>query len=532
MSGAGQRACLIPTKPGSIVLGKRSPEWVVALTAESFDDGRTDVPGGITGRVERVIVVGAGMAGLTVANALTQAGTDCVVLEARDRIGGRLHTVDLAGSPVDLGGSWIHMPGGNPMTAFARQAGVARRSADPVPEMAGFDLAEDRRLSAAEAGELLGFYDEGFPAATAELTAELGPDASAAQGIEAFVAQAGLGLGPARRARQMLYGCIEAESADLAERQSLRWMWNEREYDGNYFGDVPDGGYRRLTAAMAAGLDLRLGTEVTDVAVMAGGVRVRTADGRSEAGSHVVVTVPLGVLKRGAPRFSPRLPPDRLAAIGRLGFGRFEKVALRFDEPFWRAAGFPHLMLFPRDPGEWMVWVMGLDAFGAGPVLVFFVFHSAAGRLMGTGRDGTDHSKPVRWALGQLAEAIGRPCPAPSAVAVTSWAADPYSCGSYSHIPPGSSPADADLLGEPVGGRLLFAGEHTQSARLAYADGALTSGIREAKRLLGQPSVRLGPAAPSLWTTPGFRPGPGPTTASAAGGCRSRPAHRTQPRPS
>jgi monoamine oxidase len=49
------------------------------------------------------------------------------------------------------------------------------------------------------------------------------------------------------------------------------------------------------------------------------------------------------------------------------------------------------------------------------------------------------------------------------------------------------------LLGEPVGARLLFAGEHTQSARLAYADGAMTSGIREAKRLLGQPGIRLGP---------------------------------------
>lgn len=480
----------------------------MALAAESFDDGRADVPGGITGPVERVVVVGAGIAGLTVANALTHAGTECVVLEARDRIGGRLHTADLAGSPVDLGGSWIHMPGGNPMSAFARQAGVARRGADPVPEMAGFDLAEGRRLSAAEAGELLGFYDEGFPAATAQLTADLGPDASAAEGIEAFVAQAGLAPGPARRARQMLYGCIEAESAGLAETQSLRWMWNELEYDGNYFGDVPDGGYRRLTAAMAAGVDLRLGTEVTDVAVAADGVRVRTAGGRFEAGSHVVVTVPLGVLKRGAPRFSPGLPPDRLAAIGRLGFGRFEKVALRFEEPFWRAAGFPHLMLFPRDPGEWVVWVMGLDAFGAkgtGPVLVFFVFHSAARRLMGTGLDGAvqdgaglddaSQDNAVRWALGQLAEAIGRPCPEPLAVAVTSWGTDPYSYGSYSHIPPGSSPADADLLGEPVGGRLLFAGEHTQSARIAYADGALTSGIREAKRLLAQPSVRLGPAS-------------------------------------
>jgi len=68
-----------------------------------------------------------------------------------------------------------------------------------------------------------------------------------------------------------------------------------------------------------------------------------------------------------------------------------------------------------------------------------------------------------------------------------------YSAGAYTHIP-GASPADADLLGEPIGGRLLFAGEQTQSTRLAYADGAMTSGIREAKRLLGRPGVRLGPS--------------------------------------
>ena len=459
------------------------------MTAGSFDDGRADVPGGLAGTAERVLVVGAGIAGLTVANALAHGGVECVVLEARDRIGGRLHTVDLAGSPVDLGGSWIHMPdGGNPMRAFARQAGVPCRSADPVPEMTGFDCGEDRRLSAAETEAALGLYLEAFPEATGPLAAGLGPDASAADGIEAFVAAAGLAPGPARRARQVLYGSIEAESADLAERQSLRWMWNEIEYEGNYFGDVPDGGYRRLVDAMATGADLRLGVEVTQVVTSAGGVRLHCADGTSEEGSHAVVTVPLGVLKRGAPRFSPALPPDRLAAIGRLGFGRFEKVALRFGEPFWRAAGFPHLMIFPRDPGEWMVWVLGLDAFGAGPALIFLVFHSAAGRLLAAGPDAA-----VRWARDLLAEATGRPCPEPAAATVTSWATDPFTGGAYTHIPPGASPADADLLGEPVGGRLLFAGEHTQSARLAYADGAMSGGIREAKRLLGLPSVRLGP---------------------------------------
>jgi polyamine oxidase len=463
-------------------------EEVARLTAKSFDDGRTDVPAGAAEPVERVVVVGAGIAGLTVANALAHGGVECVVVEARDRIGGRLHTADLAGSPVDMGGSWIHTPVGNPMRAFAEHAGVPCRSANPLPELAGFDCGEGRRLSAAEVEASLSMQLEGFPEARDRLLAELGPDASAADGIEAFVAGAGLAPGPARRARQALRALIEAESASLTEDQSLRWMWNEMEYGGSYFGDMPSAGYRSLTEAMATGLDLRLGVDVAEVAWSADGVRVRSSDGTSEQGSHAVVTVPLGVLKRDVPKIRPALPADRLAAIERLGFGRYEKVALRFDEPFWRAAGLPHAMIFPRDPGVPAIWAIGQDAFGAGPLLVFHIFHTAAGRVLGAVPDDA-----VQWTLDLLAQAIGRSCPAPAAVAVTSWANDPRSGGAYTHIPPGANPADADLLGEPVGGRLLFAGEHTQSARLAYADGAMTSGIREAKRLLGQPGVRLGP---------------------------------------
>ena len=320
------------------------------------------------------------------------------------------------------------------------------------------------------------------------LLAELGPDASAADGIEAFVAGSGLAPGPARRARQALRALIEAESADLAERQSLRWMWNEIEYDGHYFGDVPVGGYRRLVEAMATGVDLRLGVDVAEVARSASGVRVRSGDGTSEEGSHVVVTVPLGVLKRDVLRFSPALPPDRLAAIERLGFGRYEKVALRFDEPFWRAAGLPHAMIFPRDPEAPAVWAIGQDAFGAGPVLVFHIFHSASRSCprRDRGRRRPVGPRPARRSDRQL-------MPGPGSRGRDLMGERSLQRRRLHPHPPGANPADADLLGEPIGGRLLFAGEHTQSARMAYADGAMTSGIREAKRLLGRPSVHLGP---------------------------------------
>src|SRR4029077_20636395 len=157
------------------------------LTAEGFDDGRTVVPVGAAEPVERVGVVGAGIAGLTVANALTHGGVECVVVEARDRIGGRLHTVDLAGSPVDLGGSWIHTPIGNPMRAFADQAGVRCRGANPLPELAGFDCGEGRRLSAAEVEKNIAMQLDDFPQASGRPLAALGPDASAAEGSQGFL---------------------------------------------------------------------------------------------------------------------------------------------------------------------------------------------------------------------------------------------------------------------------------------------------------------------------------------------------------
>ena len=458
-----------------------------AVDDQRYDGGTRDVPAGIDGPVDRVIVVGAGIAGLTVASALTRAGVACVVLEARDRLGGRLHTIDLAGMPVDLGGSWIHHPVGNPLRAFAEQAGVACEPGDPLPTIGAYDQAERRRLTQHEVDDVLDLQLERFPDALEALRARLGDGASAWQAAEAFVDASSLEPPRARRARQALRAVIEADAADQAEHQSLRWLWNEIEYDGDLFGDLPVDGYGAVVAAMAAGVDVRLGVEVTTVERTRDGVRVHGADGSCEDGSHVVITVPLGVLKSGRPRFSPALPDERRLAIERLGFGRYEKVALRFDEPFWADRGLSHEMVFGPDEDQPALWIFDLHAFGAGPALVAHVFHSATAHVLDRSADDA-----ARWVLDTISDLVGAPCPRPVATAVTSWATDPFTRGAYTHVPVGADPAWLDELGEPVGGRILFAGEHTQSARTGYADGAMSSGVREAKRLLGTPEVRLG----------------------------------------
>ena len=146
---------------------------------------------------------------------------------------------------------------------------------------------------------------------------------------------------------------------------------------------------------LAAGVDVRLDTAAVDVELAEDGVRVRCADGTTEAGSHVVVTVPLGVLKQGALTFTPDLPADRTAAIARLGFGCYEKVAMRFEQPFWRNAGLGHALIFPRDPTEATMWVINQDAFGGGPTLVCQVVHSASHHVV-----GRSEAAAVEWATG------------------------------------------------------------------------------------------------------------------------------------
>ena len=435
---------------------------------------------GITRPVDRVVVVGAGIAGLTVANALGQAGVDCVVLEATDRIGGRLHTIDLGGTPVDLGGSWIHHPTGNPLAEFAARAGIDCVPGDPLPTLGGFDLPEERRLSREEVARIVDLEDD-FAAALDRLRVELPPGASAAQALASYVDTLDLGPHESRRARQELRAVIEADCADAAERQSLRWIWSEEDYGGDLFGDLPSPGYAAVVDALAGGLDVRTGAEVTTIDLNPGGVRVECADGTSADASHAVVCVPLGVLKQGRPTFSPSLPDSLAESVDRLGFGRYEKVILGFETAFWLEHGDSHLILFPPQESEPAMWVFDLAAFGAGPALACHVFHGATHHVVDRSPEDA-----VRWCRESLSRAWGLARPEPHGHLGDLVVDRPPHRGCL-HAPPTRrlAPPTSTAFVEPVGGRLLFAGEHTHLARLGYADGAFSSGLRAAEQLLG-----------------------------------------------
>jgi polyamine oxidase len=451
----------------------------------SFDDGTDAIPAPAAGPVERVVVVGAGLAGLAAAQALRNAGVEVVVVEGRERLGGRTWTADVGGAPVDLGAAWIHTPVGNPMSEVAQLAGVGVTPADPtdLTKLSGWE-PEAGWLSSTELVPPL-VLTQAFYGALPALRATLGPDASVADAIAPFLATIPLAPDSAdyRRAAFALRLVAEQFESGPAEDLALAYYGDTAiEYGGT---DVfPDGGYRPLVEWVAAGVDVRLGETVSAVAVGADGVSVTTSAG-THTGSHALVTVPLGVLKAGAIAFEPALPAAKLAAIDALGFGNFEKVVLRYDEAFWLDAGRTNFVHLSATPMEFPLF-LDLTAYVGTPTLVALCSDGFAAGLATRSEE-----QAIAEVEAILATLFGGPLPARTHAAVSRWGADPFTRGAYTYVALGATPADFATLAAPVAGRLLFAGEHTSATRFGYADGALQTGVREAKRLLQRSSVLL-----------------------------------------
>src|SRR5262245_56890214 len=462
----------------------------------SYDDGSTSIPGGLVGDPERVIVVGAGWAGLTAANALRNAGIDHVVLEGRDRIGGRAYTVDLDGVAIDLGCSWIHDPIGNPMSTFADQAAIARRNADHEQDAATYrmwDARLDRELDPAEKTAALVHGVTFSFVEAAGIAAELGATASWYDGAQVYLDRHGLD-GDARRQAEFVIQSLSELSENFPwTKLSLdQAVHRDLLYSGG-LGVFPVGGYERLYQAMAGPEQVRLSHHVEAIERFRDRVTVHAvvrgvSGGRrvSFHGSHVLVAVPLGVLKSRGIRFLPPLPGGKLASIRRVGFGWIEKVAMRFDEAFWADALHTHIVnISGRAPFQLPLWV-DVDRISGEPALVVFSAGSDAKRIHALGARAA-----LKLTLARLRDILGHDVPRPRAWHVTNWQGSPYTQGGYTTTALGASPDDLDALAEPVGGRILFCGEHTHRHRYAHADGAMTSGIREAKRLLRSAAVTL-----------------------------------------
>ncbi|KAL2231473.1 UNVERIFIED_CONTAM: Lysine-specific histone demethylase 1 [Sesamum indicum] len=437
-----------------------------------------------------VIVIGAGLSGLVAARQLIFLGFKVVVLEGRARPGGRVRTKKMSGTDgsvvgaADLGGSVLTGINGNPLGVLARQLGFPLHK---VRDICPLYLPNGRMVNSDVDSKVEVSFNK-----------LLDRVCKLRQGIMDEIRSVDISLGTALEAFRRVYKVAE----EPLERMLLDWHLANLEYANATlmsnlsmaFWDQDDpyemggdhcfipGGNERLIRALAEDLPIFYDHPVESVRYGSDGVLVY-AGGKEYQSDMVLCTVPLGVLKKGEIEFVPELPQRKKDAIGRLGFGLLNKVAILFPYDFWGGEidTFGHLTEDPNMRGEFFLFY-SYSSVAGGPLLVALVAGEAAVKF--------ERMSPIE-SVSRVLEILkgifspkGIAVPDPVQAVCTRWGQDQFSYGSYSYVAIGASGDDYDILAENVADRVFFAGEATNKQYPATMHGAFLSGMREAAHIM------------------------------------------------
>jgi monoamine oxidase len=415
-----------------------------------------------------VIVLGAGVAGLAAARDLTAAGLRVLLLEARNRLGGRILTRQTLQGPIELGAEFVHGAVGE-ILGVAQEAGLALREMDrraPRPSERSssgpgdFFSAIDAVLAHASGGE-----DESFQHLVDRIRVDPAIKARSLGMVEGYHA-----ADPAKMSVQALADNTSADERPGGERQ-FRFVQG---YDG-----LVNALFQQVAGELCT---LQLNTVVTAVAWRRKHVVVRTAAGDEVSAAHLLSTVPLGVLKAGAIDFSPRLP-EKEDALRRLEMGDAARLSLQFEgEPWVGHASFSEDGFLVTGEPPFPVWWISRPA--PWPVVTGWAGGRRAGELA-----RLTEAERVRVGLQALAQVlrvdVERLRQELRGGFSYDWRGDPFARGAYSYAGVGGRHAGAELA-VPVDGTIFFAGEATQSdGRNATVHGAIASGMRAAREIGG-----------------------------------------------
>lgn len=423
-----------------------------------------------------VVIVGAGFAGLGAAADLRRDGFDVVVLEGRDRVGGRVFTDrrwdDL---PVDLGASWIHGRNGNPLTELAEQQGVETKvfdvgGAEGDGTYATYDV-DGEPVGEAAAARLESDLDDLYDATERSASGRDGRELSVTEALERALTE--LELDALRADELRLSVTLLAEDyGSTPDRLALSSLLEGDEYPGPHL--VIPGGFDQLARNLARGTRILRGATVSSIEHSRRGVTVRSTKGDFKA-RHVVVTPSLGVLKSGAIDFRPMLPAGHRDSLERLAIGRFEKLVLRFDEAFWDDVD---VIEHRTEPGRPFSAFYNIDRVAGVPALMALNGGDSANSLA-----NKSNAERAEIAMRALREIYGGDVMQLRAARSTDWARDPFALGSYSYTPVGAGADDRRALGEAIDERVWIAGEAVHPTRHSTVHGALLSGRQAAKEI-------------------------------------------------
>jgi len=410
-----------------------------------------------------VLVIGAGMAGVTAARELARAGLKVTVVEAGDRVGGRIRSIrDFCTDPVEGGAEFIH--GVDAATWSEVHASDLTTRPCPLIRHTMLDIGHGpRRLP------WLMLHPGTWPAATIlrSIARFQPPDISAREFIDR--------RGYRGRARILAEMTLTAHLPGRAEDIGMLGLQEDGllRLETGLNHRVAEG-YDRLSSLIGQDLDIRLSFAVEAVHWGARAVTVRSTDGRELTAGTAVCTLPLGVLASGAVRFEPGLPEDKRSALDDLEMGPVAKILLRFRERFWPrrlanlGCGAGPVILY---------WPVSYGSRSDSPVLTAYATGPRAARLARVSED-----EAAAIAVADLDRLFPKTDVDGALVAHrrVEWVDDPLSCGGYSFVRPGGAGARRRLAAADTGA-LLWAGSATVSSPIAETvEAAYLSGLRAA----------------------------------------------------
>lgn len=420
--------------------------------------------------IGRVVVVGAGIAGISAASALQRAGYGVVVLEGSDRVGGRICTDRSLGAPIELGAARIRGMKKNPITPYAEIANIEYRDFEwsnlSGASSDGTEINPDL-LSKARSNL--------FRMVARAVIRNLGrkQDATVAEIIQHERELKSL---TPEEDQILNFSLASAEIANGSPFSQTSWK-NLRDYEA-YKGpeQMVINGFDALPELLSEFLDVRFKKTVKTIDYSGDEIRIETNDATFTA-DYVVVTVSLGVLQANGIEFVPELPQNKHRAISRMGMGNLNKIGLRFPEIFWPIDS--HALVHGSDQiGEYSSFI-NIARYTREPVLLAMIPESYRDAL-----EGVPDETVAREAYAVLQGMYGSRIPAPTQVVRSEWKADPLFRGAVSYNKIGALDGDRDDLAQSVDRKLFFAGEATHRNKYGSVGGAYVTGQRAMREIL------------------------------------------------